>query len=33
MEKGHRACHDDMASRIGKDLIAAFQKEANAKTN
>jgi C4-dicarboxylate-binding protein DctP len=24
---------DDMASRVGKDLIAAFQKEANAKTN
>ncbi|HBF54677.1 MAG TPA: C4-dicarboxylate ABC transporter, partial [Afipia sp.] len=23
----------DMASRVGKDLIAAFQKEANAKTN
>jgi C4-dicarboxylate-binding protein DctP len=24
---------DDMSSRVGKDLIAAFQKEANAKTN
>jgi C4-dicarboxylate-binding protein DctP len=24
---------DEMASRVGKDLIAAFQKEANAKTN
>ena len=24
---------DDMASRVGKDLIAAFQKEANTKTN
>ncbi len=24
---------NDMASRVGKDLIAAFQKEANAKTN
>lgn len=24
---------DDMASRVGKDLIAAFQKEANARTN
>ena len=23
----------DMASRVGKDLIAAFKKEANAKTN